>query len=153
MRTFQHSKQRLWSPFRWRACKSRTCSSYPARLLECERWQWATLQRLLESAKIMLRNRVYAFIQEAWREPLLISYANDATNLRSLHQVPFQEGSIAFPKANPEAKSMSCKKGVAPYEVLVQNLFLRYFGAGDPHSCTGQGACAVDQRSRWRCRV
>ena len=85
----------------------------------------ASAERLLESGKAMMIAMADRFIAEAGMWPLLISYSNDGTGLKS--------------KRSIELKTAQGRKsrrvGKQYYEVLVQNAFLRYLDQdGEGHS-------------------
>lgn len=82
-------------------------------------------EQLLESGKAMQIIRANRFIQEAGFCPLLISYSNDGTGLKSKRPLDYKNASGA--KERRVGKKFT--------EVLVQHLFLRYIDAGgEAHS-------------------
>ena len=83
------------------------------------------LERLLESGKAMLRTQAAELIRECNHLPLLSSYSNDGTPLKTYHRIAVQRA---------DGQNM-VRVGQQSLEVLVQNQFLRYFdGGGIPRS-------------------
>ena len=78
------------------------------------------VEQLLESAKAMQAVRADQFLKEAGFCPLLISYSNDGTGLKSKRAL----GTRTL------KGSKQRRVGKKYYEVLVQQCFLRYISAG-----------------------
>eukprot|EP00974_Lingulodinium_polyedra_P026904 2594497-Lingulodinium_polyedra.AAC.1 len=78
------------------------------------------LERLLESGKAMMRAEGVRFIDEAGHLPLLVSYSSDATPLK---KVAVRRG-VHTAAGQPETR-----QGRQHFEVLVENIFMRYFDA------------------------